>query len=144
MDVRPRPHAPLQKPFLDRLDLQRQVLRSDAALGEAAGDQPQAWLAGARVHVAQFLPVAETPKMGRRRETDMNPIPGTTRGVRDDSAVRRAAMLVIDELGESAADYAETRAIVLQRQGDDMGASIWRRIAPLIEEMQRKKSAGSN
>jgi hypothetical protein len=39
-------------------------------------------------------------------------------------------MLVIDEYGESAADFAETRAIGLQRQGDDMGASRWRRIAP--------------
>ena len=45
-------------------------------------------------------------------------------------------MLVIDEFGESAADYAETRAIALQRQGDDTGASTWRRIAPVIAEMQ--------
>jgi hypothetical protein len=74
----------------------------------------------------------------------MNPIPGITQGLRDDSAVQRAAMLVIDEFGESAVEYAETRAICLQRQGDDMGASTWRRIAPVIEEMQRKKSAGSN
>ena len=74
----------------------------------------------------------------------MTPIPGTTQGLRDDSAVRRAAMIVIDEFGESAADYAETRAIALQRQGDNVGASTWRRIAPVIQEMQRKKSAGSN
>ena len=73
----------------------------------------------------------------------MNPIPGITQGLRDDSVVRRAAMLVIDEFGESAAEYAETRAISLQRQGDDTGASTWRRIAPVIEEMQRKKNAGS-
>ena len=73
----------------------------------------------------------------------MNPIPGITQGLRDDSVVRRAAMLVIDEFGESAAEYAETRAICLQRQGDDTGASTWRRIAPVIEEMQRKKNAGS-
>ena len=74
----------------------------------------------------------------------MNPIQGNTEALRDESAVRRAGMLVIDEFGESAADYAVTRAIVLQRQGDDGGASTWRRIAPLIEEMQRKKSGGSN
>ena len=73
----------------------------------------------------------------------MNPIPGITHGLRDDGAVRRAAMLVIDEFGESAADFAETRAIALQRQGDDLGASRWRRIAPVIEEMQQKKSASS-
>ena len=73
----------------------------------------------------------------------MNAIPGNTEAFRDESAVRRAAMLVIDEFGESAADYAVTRAMVLQRQGDNMGASAWRRIAPFIEEMQRKNSASS-
>ena len=73
----------------------------------------------------------------------MNPIPGNTQALRDDSGVRRAAILVIDEFGESAAEYAVTRAMVLQRQGDEIGASTWRRIAPVIEEMQRKKSASS-
>jgi hypothetical protein len=37
--------------------------------------------------------------------------------------------------------------MVLQRQGDEIGASTWRRVAPVIEELQRKKgkkSAGSN
>jgi hypothetical protein len=53
-------------------------------------------------------------------------------------------MLVIDELGENAAEYAATRAMVLQRRGDEIGASAWRRVAPVIEEIQRKKSAGSN
>ena len=95
-------------------------------------------------HHFGILSVAETPKTGRRREAEMKPIPGITQGLRDDSTVRRAAMLVIDEFGESAADYAETRAIALQRQGDDTGASTWRRIAPVIAEMQQKNSAGSN
>jgi hypothetical protein len=74
----------------------------------------------------------------------MNPISGNTQGLRDDSGVRRAAMLLIDELGEDAAEYAVTRAMVLQRQGDEIGASTWRRVAPVIKELQRKKSAGSN
>ena len=75
----------------------------------------------------------------------MSPNRGSEKSyLRDDSGVRRAARLVIDELGEDAAEYAVTRAMVLQRQGDNMGASTWRRIAPVIEEMQRKKSAGSN
>ena len=77
----------------------------------------------------------------------MNPIPGNTQVPRDESAVRRAAIQVIDEFGESAAEYAVTRAMVLQRQGDEIGASTWRRVAPVIEELQRKKrakSAGSN
>src|SRR3954454_757963 len=46
-----------QQPLLDRLDLKRQMFRADAALREAAGDEPEAGLAGARVHVAQFLAV---------------------------------------------------------------------------------------
>src|ERR1700693_592003 len=50
-----------QQPFLDRLDLQRQIFRVDAALRETAGDEPEAGLAGARIHVAQFLPFAKSP-----------------------------------------------------------------------------------
>jgi hypothetical protein len=59
-----------------------------------------------------------------------------------ESGVHHAAMLVIDELGANAAAYATTRAIVLQKQGDETGASAWRRVAPVIEEMQRKRAAG--
>ena len=71
----------------------------------------------------------------------MIPTPGNDNlPLRGETGVRRAAMAVIDEFGESAADYAVTRAIVLQRQGDDVGASAWRRVAPVIEEMQRKKA----
>jgi hypothetical protein len=84
--------------------------------------------------------VAEDPRKGAAsREADMNPIPGNTQALRDDSPVRRAAVLVIDEFGESAAEYAVTRAMVLQRQGDEVGASTSCRVAPVIEEMQRKK-----
>jgi hypothetical protein len=75
----------------------------------------------------------------------MCPSPGNEKSyLRDDSGVRRAARLVIDELGEDAAEYAVTRAMVLQRQGDEVGASTWRRVAPIIEEMQRTKNAGAN
>ena len=48
------------------------------------------------------------------READMNPIPGNTQALRDDSAIRRAAIVVIDEFGESAAEYAVTRAMVFR------------------------------
>ena len=71
----------------------------------------------------------------------MNPIPGNTQALRDDSVVRRAAVLVIDEFGEGAAAYAVTRALVLQRQGDEIGASTWRRVAPVIEKIERNKAA---
>jgi hypothetical protein len=75
----------------------------------------------------------------------MNANPGNDNSyLRDEIGVRRAAMLVIDELGENAAAYAATRAIVLQKQGDEIGASAWRRVAPVIEELQRKRAAGSS
>src|SRR3984957_5449660 len=56
-----RVRAARQQPFLDRLDLQCQIFRVDAALRQAAGDEPKARLAGARIHVAQFLALAEAP-----------------------------------------------------------------------------------
>ena len=74
----------------------------------------------------------------------MCPSPGNEKSyLRDDSGVRRAAILVIDEFREDAAEYAVTRAMVLKRQGDEVGASTWRRVAPMIEELrgrsQRKR-----
>jgi len=75
----------------------------------------------------------------------MNPNPVNDKSdLRGQTGVRRAAMFVIDELGANAAAYAAARAIVLQKQGDEIGASAWRRIAPVIEELQRKRSAGSD
>src|SRR5437879_8272347 len=50
-----------QQPYLAGLDLQREVLRVDTALGETPGDEPQARLGGAREHVAQLLLIAESP-----------------------------------------------------------------------------------
>src|SRR5882672_6404439 len=50
-----RARNPRQQPFLDRLDLQREIFRVDAALRQAAGDEPEAGLAGARIHVAQLF-----------------------------------------------------------------------------------------
>ena len=96
----------------------------------------------------RYLPVAEAPKRAVSREAYMCPSPGNEKSyLRNDSGVRRAAILVIDEFREDAAEYAATRAMVLQRRGDEIGASAWRRVAPVIEELQRKKrkkSAGSN
>jgi len=56
--------------------------------------------------------------------------------------IRKAVELVIDEIGEDAATYAADRADLLQRQGDARGAAAWRRIAPVIEELQRKRRKG--
>jgi hypothetical protein len=90
-------------------------------------------------------PTVEAPKRAVSREVYMSPDPGNEKPyLRDHSGVRRAAMVVIDELGEDAAEYAVTRAMVLQRRGDEIGASTWRRVAPVIEELQRRKGAGSN
>src|SRR5438105_6149121 len=52
---------PGEQPFLAGLDLQREILRVDAALGEAPGDKPQARLRGAREHIAQLVFIAESP-----------------------------------------------------------------------------------
>ena len=54
----------------------------------------------------------------------------------------KAANLVIDEIGEAAATYAADRADLLHREGDVLGAAAWRRIAPVIEELQRKRRKG--
>jgi hypothetical protein len=57
----------------------------------------------------------------------------------DYAPVDRAANLVIDEIGEDAARYAAERADFLHRKGDVLGAAAWRRVAPVIEELQRKR-----
>ena len=65
--------------------------------------------------------------------------------VRDDAPIRQAARLVIEEMGASAAKYALWRALALERQGDPVGASAWRRVAPVIQalERERKKDSGA-
>jgi hypothetical protein len=50
-----------QQTSLASLYLQSEVLGVDAALGQTAGDKPEARLRGAREHVAQFLAIAESP-----------------------------------------------------------------------------------
>jgi hypothetical protein len=49
---------------------------------------------------------------------------------------------VIDEIGEDAATYAVERADLLDREGDALSAAAWRRIAPVIEELLRKRRKG--
>src|SRR5437899_9549810 len=51
----------LQQPQLRRLDLQCEVLRVDAALGQAPGDEPEAGLRRLHEHVTQLLVLAEAP-----------------------------------------------------------------------------------
>ena len=50
-----------QEAHLAGLDLQAKIFRVDAALGEAACDEPKARLRCVREHVAQLLSVAESP-----------------------------------------------------------------------------------
>ena len=57
----------------------------------------------------------------------------------DNARIYKAARLVIDEIGEDAATYAATRADQLQKEGDVLGAAAWRRVAPVIEYLQRKR-----
>ena len=63
--------------------------------------------------------------------------------IRDDAPIRQAARLVIAELGASAAKYALWRALALERQGDFVGASAWRRVAPVIQALEHEPKKGS-
>ena len=63
--------------------------------------------------------------------------------IRDDAPIRQAARLVIDEMGAGAGRYAALRARVLERQGDAAGASAWRRVAPVIQELERERKRES-
>src|SRR4051812_14153037 len=57
-----------QQAFLTGLYLQAEILGVDAALGKAAGDEPETRLSGAHKHVAQLLVIAKSPdraKAGR-------------------------------------------------------------------------------
>src|SRR5258705_11484380 len=56
---------PRQQPFLDRLDLQREIFRVDTALREASGDEPHAGLAGWPIHLAQLPGVSTPPQRGQ-------------------------------------------------------------------------------
>src|SRR5215468_8485168 len=58
---------------------------------------------------------------------------------RDDAPIRQAARLVIEEMGASASAYAVWRARALERQGDPLGASAWRRDAPVIQALERER-----
>jgi hypothetical protein len=60
----------------------------------------------------------------------------------DYALIHRAANLVIDEIGDDAATYAAERADLLHKEGDVLGAAAWRRVAPVIEELQRKLRKG--
>src|SRR2546423_1391521 len=50
-----------QQAQLAGLNLQAEILGVNAALGETAGDKPQARLSGPREHVPQLLSIAESP-----------------------------------------------------------------------------------
>jgi hypothetical protein len=63
--------------------------------------------------------------------------------IRDDAPIRQAARLVIEEMGASALKYATWRARALARQGDPVGASAWRRVAPVIQALERERIAGN-
>jgi hypothetical protein len=66
-----------------------------------------------------ILPPDEAPKRAVSRKVCMSPNPANEKTyLGSETGVRRAAMLVIDDLGEAAAEYAAARAMVLQRRGD--------------------------
>ena len=62
--------------------------------------------------------------------------------IRDEAPIRQAARLVIEELGAGAGRYAALRARILERQGDAAGAAAWRRVAPVVQELERGRKTG--
>jgi hypothetical protein len=56
---------------------------------------------------------------------------------RDRSSLLKAAQLVIKEFGDEAGPYAASRADVLCREGEILVSAAWRRVVPMIEELQR-------
>ena len=62
--------------------------------------------------------------------------------LRGEVPIRQAARRVIDEIGAGAGRYEAFRARVLERQGDAAGASAWRRVAPVIQELERETEKG--
>ena len=60
---------------------------------------------------------------------------------RDRAPLLIAAELVIEQFGEKAAPYATERADALYREGDLLVAAAWRRVVPLIDELQRRRRA---
>ena len=64
-------------------------------------------------HFLPIPPLVEAPSRVVIAEAVMGTNPGNDKSyLRDEGAVRRAAMMVVDEFGENAAAYAMTRAIV--------------------------------
>jgi hypothetical protein len=64
----------------------------------------------------------------------------------DQSPLLQAAKLLIELYGEGAARYAAKRAKLLERKGDAVAASAWRRVTPVIQELQglRDRDAAPN
>ena len=62
--------------------------------------------------------------------------------IRDEAPIRQAARLVIDQMGAGAGKYAAFRARVLDRRGDAAGATAWRRVVPVIQELERETEKG--
>jgi hypothetical protein len=57
---------------------------------------------------------------------------------RDRSSLLKAAELVIQEFGDEAGrPYAARRADMLYREGEMLVCAAWRRVVPMIEELQR-------
>jgi len=62
---------------------------------------------------------------------------------RNTAPLLKAAELVIEAIGDDAANYAVERANLLYRKGDAIGAVAWRRVTPVIKELQgRRRMSG--
>ena len=54
-----------------------------------------------------------------------------------DADIFRSARVMIQEHGDGALEFAESRANALWDKNDDKGAAVWMRISRAIEELQK-------
>jgi hypothetical protein len=57
----------------------------------------------------------------------------------DTADIWRAAQILIEKHGASAADWARNRQLDMLGQHDILGHAIWGRIAAAIDELQREE-----
>jgi hypothetical protein len=53
------------------------------------------------------------------------------------AGLQKAAALVVELYGQGAVQYASARAVLLEKQGDAMGAAAWHRVLSVIEDLLR-------
>ena len=119
--------AARQQPFLDRLDLQREIFRVDPALREAAGDEPQAGLRRCACTCCAAPGRRRSPRSGRRASATSSP-----NSLRTSSSCALVAGRQHDQVGGERLAVLHPRAV-----GDEpsMSANCRSPISPLDDQV---------